>query len=380
MTSLHPPSGDQAQHRHATWLELFFDLIFVVAIAKAAHVPLHVHDGHLSAVTYLKYMLIMVPIWWAWTGCTLFANRFDRDDTVQRLVSFAQMFAIIILAAHINTDFDSYYLGFVLSYAAIRAFTVLMYARASLQRPETRDVSNYLALAFSVGLLISLSSLLFDGIVRYVVMYAGIAFDMVMPLLARKKLRAAPVHAHHLPERFGLLTIILLGESVLGLTIGFEKSAWTPMALTMASCGFVQICGLWWLYFDNIERRITGQALGAGQGIIYAHLFIYSGLGGVAAMIRFAVLPELSLFDFKILSAFSVFSFMGALQILHVVYHPKDVRSLMIRNAVLFNGTFGLLVVAAPSIPVVVVGLTALVVAYVFLDQHSSRQNSCATP
>lgn len=354
--------------RHATWTELFFDLIFVVAIAKAAHVLVYVSDGQIKALTYVKYLLIMVPLWWAWTGATLYANRFDQDDFIQRMLSFLQMFMVIIMAANINLDFDTYYRGFLLSYVGIRAVTVLMYLRTSIGKPDARPVSNFLASAFSVGILISLTSLMFDGLTRYAVLYAGIAFDIVMPLAARKRLRTAPVNAHHLPERFGLLTIILFGESILGLAKSFESITWTPMALSMAGTGFILVCALWWLYFENIERRIVGKILGHGQAVIYAHLLIYLGLGGIAAMVGFSVIPELSLEGFKILSALSVFSFIVALQFLHLVYESKGSKVSLIRNAALFSVSFFLLLVFAPSIPIIMFATAALATAYAWAD------------
>lgn len=357
-------------NRKATWLELFFDLIFVVAIAKAAHVLQHPHDGHIEAATYFKYILIMIPVWWAWVGATLYANRFDCDDIWQRLMSFAQMFCVIILAAHINTDFDSYYKGFLLSYAGIRVLTVLMYLRASLTQKKTRAVSNFLAMSFTAGILISLSSLFFDGPLRYILLYAGIGFDMIMPLIGRKHLKAAPVHAHHLPERFGLLTIILLGESVLSLSSSFETLAWSLSSLSMAACGFTMICGLWWVYFNNIERETTGKDLGHGQSIIYSHLLIYAGLGGIAAMIHFAVIPELTLMDYKILSAVGILSFMAALQFLHFSYNQKSMRKHAFINAVLFNASFIGLLILAPSTFILMAGTTALVTAYAALDHY----------
>lgn len=364
--------SEHQKDRKATWLELFFDLIFVVAIAKAAHVLQHPHHGHIETIIYFKYILIMIPIWWAWVGATLYANRFDCDDIWQRLMSFAQMFCIIILATNINTDFDTYYKGFLFSYVAIRLLTVAMYSRASLHKPGTWSVSNFLALAFGVGALISLSSLFFEGLPRYIMLYAGIGFDMIMPLLAKKLLQAAPVHTHHLPERFGLLTIILLGESVLSLTNSFDTLTWTPLSLGVAASGFILACGLWWMYFDNIQHRITGQNLGHGHGIIYSHLFVYIGLGAIAAMIHFAVVSELTLMDFKLLSGFSVLTFMLALQFLHFVYRPKDIRKHLLINAILFNGLFVSLLVLAPSISVVMIGTTALVSVYAILDQYSS--------
>ena len=106
--------------RRATWLELFYDLVFVAAIARAVHALGHVHDGHIAAEYYVKYVLIMVPLWWAWTGHTLFANRFDTDDSPQRLMTFAQMACAISLAVFIDPDFDPHYRGFLFSYVAFR--------------------------------------------------------------------------------------------------------------------------------------------------------------------------------------------------------------------------------------------------------------------
>ncbi|VAV91356.1 Low temperature requirement protein A [hydrothermal vent metagenome] len=361
------------QDRHATWLELFFDLIFVVAIAKAAHVLQYQHNGQISAITYLKYLLILIPVWWAWVGATLYANRFAGDDLVQRLLSFAQMFCVIILAAHINTDFDSYYEGFLFSYLAIRLLTIAMYVRASTKMPKTRHVSNYLALAFGAGALISLSSLLFDGVLRYVILYAGIGFDMLMPLLAKKRLRTVPVHAHHLPERFGLLTIILLGESILSLANSFDILSWSLFSILMAASGFVMACGLWVIYFDKLDKQITGKELGHGHRIIYSHLLIYAGLGGIAAMIRFAVVPELTLLDYKLLSGFGVFGFMFALQFLQFAFTKKSAQKRQLWIAIAFHLTFAALLVLAPSVAVILPGATLLILIYAVLDYRATR-------
>ena len=117
--------------RKATWLELFYDLVFVVAIAKAVHALGHAHEGHIPAEYYAKYVLMMVPLWWAWTGHTLFANRFDTDDTLQRLMTFGQMACAISLAVFVDPDFDEHYRGFLFSYAAFRGLLVLMYLRST---------------------------------------------------------------------------------------------------------------------------------------------------------------------------------------------------------------------------------------------------------
>lgn len=120
-----------AEVRKATWLELFYDLVFVVAIAKALHSLGHLHDGHITIAAYVKFVLIMVPLWWAWTGYTLFTNRYNVDDTLQRLMTLAQIACAASLTVFIDPDFEPNYRGFLLSYAAFRGLLVLMYWRAA---------------------------------------------------------------------------------------------------------------------------------------------------------------------------------------------------------------------------------------------------------
>jgi low temperature requirement protein LtrA len=356
------------EFRKATWLELFFDLIFVVAVAKAAHALGHVHHEHIEAASYLKYVLIMVPLWWAWTGHTLFANRYDMDDVVQRLLTLAQMACAISLSVFIDPNFDPNYVGFLLSYATFRGLLVLMYWRTVILLPEKREVALYLAKVFAVGVLISLASLGFDGVWKYIVLYLGIAFDIIMPVLGRQHLKALPVEPHHMPERFGLLTIILLGESIVLLVSTFEQTAWSGAVLAAGLSGFVLAAAVWWIYFENLEGYIYGRRLETGQATIYLHLFIYIGLGGIANVIRFAIAPELTLYDYKLLAGTSTVCFMLALQLLHFAYHPLEIRRALLTNAGTFYVLLAMLLLIAPTVLTVMLGLSALFVVYALGD------------
>src|SRR5918999_1167805 len=113
----------------------------------------------------------MVHLWGEWTGHTLFANRYDTDDVVQRLFTLAQMACAISLSVFINPNFDPNYVGFLLSYATFRGLLVLMYWRAAMLLPERRQTALYLCKVFAGGVLVSLSSLAFDGVWKYVVLY-----------------------------------------------------------------------------------------------------------------------------------------------------------------------------------------------------------------
>ena len=280
--------------KRANWLELLFDLIFVYAVSKATHILIHAHDGHLTLDQYFTFFLVLVPIWWTWTGHTLFATRFDTNDTTQRILTLTQMLAVVFWAAFINADFDPNYLGYLLFYVTIRILLILMYWRAANHNPAAIPIAKRLSIGFSLGLAIAMLSLLFDPPIRYLVLYFGIAIEIATPLLSRKILNTVSVNEHHLPERYGLLTIILLGESVIILASNLADIHWTLSSIGAAISGFLIISAVWWLYFDLMENNLLGKRLGTGQRIIYGHLFVYSGLSIIAVFIGFAINPSLT--------------------------------------------------------------------------------------
>jgi len=299
--------------KRANWLELFFDLVFVFAIAKATHVLGHLHDGHMAWSQYGVFLLIMVPVVWAWTGHTMFATRFDTEDTTQRLLTLAQMLAAVFLAAFINPDFDPNYHGFLFSYVAIRVLLILMYIRAARIIPEARPISKYLGVGFSIGLLVALSSLFVDPPWRYVVLYAGILIEILVPLFSRSVLKSVSVKSHHMPERFGLLTIILFGESVVAIAAKLGDLTWTAVTPVAAVIGFVVMCAAWWLYFDTHEEKAIGQELGTGQRVLYGHLGLYCGLSIISTAIGFAISGELGLFEHLLMTGIGFVVFGGAM-------------------------------------------------------------------
>jgi len=350
--------------RKATWMELFFDLIFVVAIAKATHVLGHPHDGHIAAGFYLKFTLIIIPVWWAWTGHTLFANRFDTGETVYRILTLFQMLCAISLSVFINPDFDPNYQGFLLSYAAFRAALVLMYVRAAWTCPKSRRVSAYLAIGFGIGTSISLSSLFFDGNWKYVVLYAGIAFDLAVPLVGRARLKALPVEPHHLPERFALLAIIVLGESIVNLSISLEASSWNLDMVTAGLAGFVLIAALWWVYFDTIETIVIGKSHGAGHAIIYGHLFVYAGMSMLANVLGYGIHPQIGLGDHKLLAVLALVLILTPVSVLQHVYSDRKELGRLVLEGAGVAAVAGVALAFADTAPLIVAALTLAFVLY----------------
>ena len=292
--------------KKANWLELLFDLIFVYAVSKATHILAHLHEGHIGAGQYVTFVLVMIPIWWTWTGHTLFSTRFDTEDVTQRMLTLFTMLAVVFWTSFINADFDAYYHGYLLFYVIIRFTLVAMYWNATRRNPAAVPIAKRLGFGFSLGLAVALLSLLFESPYRYVVLYLGIGIEIITPLLSRRALKAIPVKSHHLPERYGLLTIILLGESVIMLAANLSKTPWSAPTVAAAVVGFILTASLWWLYFDLTEKHTIGKQLGAGQRIIYGHLFVYIGLSSLAVFIGYAITSELSVMDHLLLCLFGL--------------------------------------------------------------------------
>ncbi len=205
------------------------------------------------------------------------------------------MLAVIFWTSYINADFDTYFRGYLLFYIVIRVLLILMYWRVARNNPAAVLIAKRLSTGFVIGLLIAMSSLLFESPLRYIILYTGLGIEIITPLLSRKILKTIPVKSHHLPERYGLLTIILLGESVIMIATKLNEVQWTTSTISAAISGFFIISSLWWVYFNLMERYVTGKELETGQHIIYGHLFVYAGLSSIAVFIGFSIIPELTL-------------------------------------------------------------------------------------
>src|SRR6266496_2369547 len=142
--------------RKVTWLELFFDLIFVAAVAQVAE-PLR---DHYSVIGLVRFVPLFALIWWAWTGHTVFSTRFDTDDVIQRGLTLVQMFAVAVMAANAKDALDSRSsAGFAAAYAAVRLVLVAQYLRASRVAEARPLTMRYVAGHGSAAILWLISAL-----------------------------------------------------------------------------------------------------------------------------------------------------------------------------------------------------------------------------
>src|SRR5215207_8838850 len=287
---LRPPRlrtlADAEEERHASWLELFFDLVFVVAIAELSHelVVNHTLNG------FAIFAALFVPVFVAWQGFSFYADRFDTDDVFFRVCMLAAMLAVAALAIQIPSVAHGASTGFALAYVAIRVLTVVLNLRAYRHVSLARPLIGRYVVAFSFSVALWTVSLAVPEPWRFLLWGIGLAADLGVPaLIGPRFVGRVPIHASHIPERFALFTIIVLGESVVAVALGVADSHWKLSSAVGAVLGFLTVACLWWTYFDVG----AGLALKAGPWtavrFIYVHVPMWASLTAVAAGVNLLI-------------------------------------------------------------------------------------------
>ncbi|PXY27221.1 low temperature requirement protein A [Prauserella muralis] len=279
-------------HRAATPLELLFDLCFVVAVGRAAAELHHAVAENHAADGVVGFLLVFFAIWWAWLNFTWFASAFDTDDVPYRIATFVQIGGGLVLAAGVASAFEGDFTIIVIGYVVMRLALVGQWLRAAAGDPRIRPT----ALRFALGI-----ALVQAGWVARLAVPEGwlipsflvlAAAEMLVPIWAERASAGTTWHAHHIAERYGLFTIIVLGEAVISGTAavqeGFETGEHTGSLVSLAVAGLAIMFAMWWLYFDQpAHRRLTSFWTTFAWG--YGHLLIFASAAAVGAGLEVAV-------------------------------------------------------------------------------------------
>lgn len=322
-----------AENRHATWLELFFDLVFVASIGVITHHLAVLHDGHLDAKHALLFPLEFVPVWWIWATHTLYANRYDTDGKPHRVASLAIMFLMVTMSGFLGAGLADASGLFVWFYVAMRLVLSGLFF-TTREHDGNAGCARKMALVVAIGAGIAAASLLFDSPLRQAVFLGGIAFEMVAAVAISRRPSVPPVHREHLVERIGLLSIIMLGESVISMVAGLRDIAWDAHSLTAALTGFLMLCSMWWIYFDSFEFLERAKRDRHGFVLLYSNLLLLLGLGVLASTIGHAVRSEIGMADFRILAIAGMTMFYLGKQISYFFVFPPFRKNIVINSAV----------------------------------------------
>jgi low temperature requirement protein LtrA len=268
---------DAEVERHASWLELFFDLVFVVAVAELGETLAR----EPSATGFVHYGALFVPVWWAWVGYTFYADRFDVEDLPYRLALLAAMLAIAAVAVSVPRAFASPggAQAFAASYVGVRAVLIGLYVRAHRRVPLARPLTARYAAGFLIGAGLWAVSIAVPAPLRWWLWGAGMTVELVTPLLSSSAIRRVPYNVSHIPERFGLFTIIVLGQSVaVGVIATARQEHLHAGAALVAAGAFVLAAAVWWVYFEFADSSPLRNWLIAGQTWMYGHLLVFAGI------------------------------------------------------------------------------------------------------
>lgn len=324
------------EHRQATWLELFFDLVFVAVIGILTHKMAHLHHGHLDFKTLAEIPLLFAPIWWIWSSYSLYMNRFESDDRKHRLVFLVVMGLVISLSTTLTAWDQKGFMYFVILYGTTRFILGLLYA----SNPQGKRYNRSLSRSIFAGACISFMAVFFPTPLSYGVFLCGMILDVSMHIRLSGSEHANRIHRKHLAERVGLLTIILLGESIISIVSSFGDMAWTLPTLFAGGLGFLILCLIWWIFFDSFHVFDHAKKFKSENFLIYPNFFFCLGLISLATLIRHSISGEMSISDFQILATVGMTLFYVGKQIPYMYLVPAMRKGIVLNSITCISITF----------------------------------------
>ncbi|MEM8708321.1 MAG: low temperature requirement protein A [Actinomycetota bacterium] len=280
--------GDVHFHKHTDravgWLELFYDLVYVATLIQIGNYL----SSNLDWTGFGRFLVLMFVTWWAWSGETAYQNRYYVDDVTHRGLVLLQMFGVAAMGLSVSDAFGSLSTQFALSFVIVRSLLAVMWLRSYRSHPESRSLARAYLIGFTGGITIWLGSIALDEEIRWIAWLVAIIFEIVFfgRRATMAETRAWQPDDHHLVERFGIFTIIVLGEAFVkvlddaqGVSLGWDQIIFGVVLVT-------GLFALWWLHFsDSAGELYDLESDVKPLAWVYGHLFLAVALVmfGVAA-------------------------------------------------------------------------------------------------
>jgi low temperature requirement protein LtrA len=285
------------KEHHVTWLENFYDLIVAIIVFQLSRDL----NQDVSVYGFLSFVALFIPVVLSWVGVTFYSTRFETDDLAHRLLMLLQIAAAAFMAVSVPDGLGKNSSWFALSYAIMRTILVIEYLRTRRYVPDARQLTTKYSIGFSIAAGIWFASIFVPPPFRLIMWIIGLGVDIGTPLLFARQLSVqfAP-HVHHLPERFGSFTIIVLGISILGVVNGIADHNWTVSSIISAGLGLGIAFSLWWIYFDTVDgseiRALReNKQIGIYVTWLYIHFPLIIGFTAFGVSIEHVVLSNQAL-------------------------------------------------------------------------------------
>ena len=251
------PHGEVIEDRTVSFLELFYDLVFVVLIARAAHTLSH----HVSWRGAADFAIVFGLIWLAWINGTTHHELHGREDGRSRTFIFIQMLLLALLAVFAGDATGDGGVGFAITYVGLQL--VLTWLWYTVRRQDSQEymaiTARYLAGMLGSTLVMGITIFLPSEArtIGWAVFVVGWMIGAMLQFRSSGEMGFSITDS--MIERFGLFTIIVLGEVVVGVVNGLSEVERTGSAIATGLLGLIVGFGIWWTYFDYIGRRFPGE-------------------------------------------------------------------------------------------------------------------------
>ncbi len=311
-------------------LELFFDLVFVLAITQCTALMVH----HPTWDGLAQGLLVLGVLWWTWVGYAWLTSVVDPEDDKVRMTVFVAMAALLVIALCVPRAFDSLGLTFAIAYGVVRGAHIALFMLASRGDPNLRHSVNGLAVGTAVGVGLLATASFFDGPLQGAIWALALALDVGAPYFAidASGWKLAP---GHFAERHGLILIVALGESIVAIGVAAELSLDAGM-VAAAALGIGLVAALWWIYFDVVavvaERRLSAAEPGRVQNEMARDSYSYLHYPLVAGIVLVALGLEQTLAHvgdpLKTVPAFALLGGTATYLLGHVAFRYRHIHTI----------------------------------------------------
>jgi low temperature requirement protein LtrA len=362
----------RGEDERVTPLELFFDLVFVLAITQCTALMAHEHSWDGIA----KGMLVLGILWWTWVGYSWLTSVVDPEEGTVRLVIFAVTAALLVAALCVPTVFGESAGIFAAAYAIVRAGQLLLFIVASRDDPQLRhSVLLGLTGGTTLSCLLIGAAAFTDGTLQGALWVLALVFEMAGPyLIDTEGWRLVP---HHFAERHGLIVLIALGESVVAIGTGAGRHV-DGGIVAAAVIGIVVVAALWWLYFDVVAlvaaRRLVRSKSTRERNAVARDSFSYLHFPMVAGIVLIALGLKTTLAhvgdELHTVAATALFGGAAIYLLAHVAFRWRNVHRFSTQRAIA-AAACAALVPAALAVPALAaLGMLAAVLVTVVLYEH----------
>jgi low temperature requirement protein LtrA len=238
--------------KRATWLELFYDVAYVALIAQLTYLATEYHHTPIDLVNIILIGYAIFVVWW---GTTANRNLQPGETDSDKLFIQLQMIGAFIMSIFMGGVFTGDYLPFFLTLGGVRLLQSMMMARMYYQHPETRPVTYNILQGFIVAGLLWLTSAIVPQPLHFIVAFAALFVDILVPLTVGKGNTTRYLNVYHLQERLGLFLMLVIGESMIVVALASTISEDFFASPTVVFSGLGLMVALWWLYFDHSDRH-----------------------------------------------------------------------------------------------------------------------------